>query len=51
MHFSLTEEQEAIQETALAFARERIAPGALEWDEKEHFPVDVIRAQRSVSGS
>ena len=43
MHFSLTDEQAAIQETALAFARERIAPGAAEWDEKSHFPVDVIR--------
>ncbi len=43
MHFALTDEQAAIQETALAFARERIAPGAAEWDENSHFPVDVIR--------
>ncbi len=43
MDFALTEEQAAIQETALAFARERLAPHALEWDEKNHFPVDVIR--------
>jgi len=43
MHFALTEEQSAIQETALEFARERIAPFASEWDEKRHFPVDVIR--------
>ena len=43
MHFALTEEQAAIQDTALAFARERIAPHAAEWDEKSHFPVDVIR--------
>ena len=43
MHFALTDEQAAIQETALAFARERIAPSAAEWDEKAHFPVDVIR--------
>ena len=43
MHFALTEEQAAIQDTALAFARERIAPFAGEWDEKSHFPVDVIR--------
>ncbi len=43
MNFALTEEQAAIQDTALAFARERIAPGALEWDERSHFPVDVIR--------
>jgi hypothetical protein len=43
MHFALTEEQAAIQETALAFAKERVAPHAAEWDETGHFPVDVIR--------
>jgi alkylation response protein AidB-like acyl-CoA dehydrogenase len=43
MHFTLTDEQAAIQETALTFARERIAPFAGEWDETCHFPVDVIR--------
>jgi alkylation response protein AidB-like acyl-CoA dehydrogenase len=43
MDFVLNEEQAAIQETALAFAQERIAPFAAEWDEKCHFPVDVIR--------
>ncbi|RTL68205.1 MAG: acyl-CoA dehydrogenase [Hyphomicrobiales bacterium] len=43
MHFTLTEEQAAIQETALSFAKERIAPHAAEWDERGHFPVDVIR--------
>ena len=43
MHFALTEEQAAIQETALTFAKERIAPNAAEWDETCHFPVDVIR--------
>ena len=43
MHFALTDEQTAIQETALAFAKERIAPFAGRWDEECHFPVDVIR--------
>src|SRR5258708_11900180 len=43
MHFALTEEQAAIQETALTFAKERIAPNAGDWDERSHFPVDVIR--------
>ncbi len=43
MHFAPTDEQSAIQDTALNFAKERIAPGAAEWDEKSHFPVDVIR--------
>jgi alkylation response protein AidB-like acyl-CoA dehydrogenase len=42
MHFALTEEQAAIQETALAFAKERIAPYAAEWDERAA-SVDVIR--------
>jgi alkylation response protein AidB-like acyl-CoA dehydrogenase len=43
MHFALTEEQAAIQDTALTFAKERLAPHAAEWDEKCHFPIDVIR--------
>lgn len=43
MNFSLTDDQRAIQETALAFARDRLAPTAGEWDETCHFPVDVIR--------
>jgi len=43
MHFALTEEQAAIQETALTFAKERIAPNAAAWDETCHFPVDVIK--------
>jgi len=43
MHFVLNEEQAAIQDTALAFAKERIAPHAAEWDETCHFPVAVIR--------
>ena len=43
MHFALTEDQAAIQDTALTFAKERIAPGAAEWDETCHFPTDVIR--------
>ena len=43
MHFAPTEEQSAIQEMALDFAKEQLAPRALEWDEQSHFPVDVIR--------
>ncbi|KLN61182.1 acyl-CoA dehydrogenase [Kiloniella spongiae] len=41
--FELNEEQCAIREMAQDFARDKIAPFALEWDEKEHFPVDVMR--------
>lgn len=43
MDFALTEEQTAIQDMALQFAGERIAPDAAAWDENGHFPVDVIR--------
>ena len=41
--FELTEEQRAIQEMAEAFAADRVAPHALEWDREKHFPADVIR--------
>jgi alkylation response protein AidB-like acyl-CoA dehydrogenase len=43
MDFELTEDQRAIQEAARRFAVERLAPHAAEWDENEHFPVDVMR--------
>jgi alkylation response protein AidB-like acyl-CoA dehydrogenase len=42
--FELNEEQRAIQEMSQAFAAERVAPFALEWDKARHFPDDVIRA-------
>ena len=43
MHFALSEEQTAIQDMALNFAREQVAPHADAWDETSHFPVDVLR--------
>ncbi len=43
MDFALSDEQAAIQEMARNFAAEELAPFAAEWDEKKHFPVDVIR--------
>ena len=43
MLFSLNPEQIAIRDMARDFADARIAPRALEWDEKKHFPVDVLR--------
>ncbi|MDR3469439.1 MAG: isobutyryl-CoA dehydrogenase [Xanthobacteraceae bacterium] len=43
MHFALTEDQLAVRDMARAFAAERIAPHALEWDERRHLPIDVIR--------
>ncbi|MGO4389033.1 acyl-CoA dehydrogenase family protein, partial [Microvirga sp. 2YAF29] len=46
--FSLTEDQIAVRDMALAFAADNLAPHALEWDEKKHFPVDVLREAASL---
>jgi alkylation response protein AidB-like acyl-CoA dehydrogenase len=40
---ALTPEQILIRQTASDFAAERLRPFAGEWDDKKHFPVDVIR--------
>ncbi len=42
--FALTEEQKAIQDLAVSFGQERIAPHALEWDQEKHFPIDVLKS-------
>ncbi|HMK67438.1 MAG TPA: acyl-CoA dehydrogenase family protein [Stellaceae bacterium] len=44
MDFELTPEQRAIQETARDFAAREFRPHAAEWDAKEIFPVDALRA-------
>ncbi|CBS90479.1 isobutyryl-CoA dehydrogenase [Azospirillum lipoferum] len=44
MSFELTEDQVAIRDMALSFARDELAPNAVEWDQKKHFPVDTLRA-------
>ncbi|MFE3542601.1 acyl-CoA dehydrogenase family protein [Nocardia sp. NPDC059177] len=41
--FTLDADERAIGETARQFADEFLAPDALEWDERKHFPVDVLR--------
>jgi alkylation response protein AidB-like acyl-CoA dehydrogenase len=41
--FELTDDHRAVQAMAREFAADRIAPHALDWDERRHFPVDVIR--------
>ena len=41
--FSLTEDQLAIQDMARKFTADAITPFAAEWDEKHHFPRDVIK--------
>ena len=43
MDFQLTEDQRAVEEAARRFALAKLAPHAAEWDETEHFPVDVMR--------
>ncbi|MEA1672487.1 acyl-CoA dehydrogenase family protein [Nitrospirillum sp. BR 11163] len=44
MDFGLTEEQSAFRDMARDFAAEHLAPHAAEWDEKEIFPLDALRA-------
>jgi alkylation response protein AidB-like acyl-CoA dehydrogenase len=39
----LSPEQILIRQTAADFAAEKLRPFAAEWDEKKHFPVDVIK--------
>jgi alkylation response protein AidB-like acyl-CoA dehydrogenase len=41
--FALSDEQEAMVDAAARFARDELAPGAVDWDQRKHFPVDVIR--------
>lgn len=43
MNYDLSDEQIAIQDMARQFAAKEIAPKAAEWDQKKHFPVDVIK--------
>ncbi|WP_417625769.1 acyl-CoA dehydrogenase family protein [Pararhodobacter aggregans] len=38
----LTEDQRMVRDMARRFASERLAPNAAEWDEKAHFPREVI---------
>ena len=43
MDLSYTPEQEILQETIRGFALKEIAPHSMEWDEKQHFPLDVFK--------
>ncbi len=38
----ITDDQKALVDAVRAFAEERIAPKALDWDREQHFPVDVL---------
>jgi alkylation response protein AidB-like acyl-CoA dehydrogenase len=41
--FELPEDTRALRETALDFARDVLAPHALEWDQARHFPIEEMR--------
>src|SRR5918992_702736 len=41
MQFELTEEQQQIKMSVREFAESEIAPHVLEWDESQHFPVEL----------
>ncbi len=43
MDFALNEDQVAIQDAARAFAEGQLAPYSADWDQRKHFPVDVLR--------
>ena len=38
--FDLNEDQRAMQDMVLDFAREKVAPHAVEWDQARHLPVE-----------
>jgi alkylation response protein AidB-like acyl-CoA dehydrogenase len=42
-YFGLDVDERVIAEAAAEFALKRLAPHALEWDEKKYFPVDAMR--------
>src|SRR5918911_2264911 len=42
MHFELTEEQQQIKMSVREFAEAEIAPHVMEWDESQHFPVELL---------
>ena len=43
MDFRLTEEQEQIRQMVREFADREIRPNVMEWDEAQHFPLDVMK--------
>ena len=43
MDFAFTEEQIAIRDAARRFAEEVVSPGVEEWDEAQHFPMEVMK--------
>src|ERR1700752_3560494 len=41
MHFELSEEKQQIKMSVREFAESEIAPHVLEWDESQHFPIEL----------
>ena len=41
--YNISEDQKALVDMVRQFAAESLAPNAAEWDEKHHFPLDVLR--------
>lgn len=48
MDFTLSEEQQAFQQSALDFAKTELAPFATLWDETHHFPIDTLKKAASL---
>lgn len=44
MSTRFSEEQIMIQDMATKFAADQLAPHSAEWDEKKHFPIDIIKS-------
>src|SRR6187397_1021973 len=42
MHLELTEEQELLRRTVREFAEAEMRPHVMEWDETQHFPMDLL---------
>ncbi len=42
MNLSLSESTEMVADSARSFAQQRIAPHVMEWDESQHFPMDLM---------
>src|SRR5690242_17253893 len=42
MEFELTEEQKQIKTSVREFAESEIGPHVMEWDESQHFPVELL---------
>lgn len=43
MNFEITESQKIIAESAREFAKQHILPHVMDWDESQHFPVEVFK--------